>query len=133
LGRVTYQGFAGAWPGQTDDAGFADRMNALPKHVVSTTLTSADWSNSHLIASNVADEVAALKQGSGQDILINGSGDLIQSLLPLGLIDEYRLLVYHIVVGAGKRLFRDGAAAPLKVVETQTFPTGVVLLRYQPA
>lgn len=108
-------------------------MNALPKHVVSTTLTSADWSNSHLIASNVADEVAALKQGSGQDILINGSGDLIQSLLPLGLIDEYRLLVYPIVVGAGKRLFRDGAAASLKVVETQTFPTGVVLLRYQPA
>lgn len=133
LGRVTYQGFAAAWPGRTDEAGFADRMNSLPKHVVSTTLETVEWNNSHLIAANVAETIATLKAETGQDILINGSGQLVHSLIPHGLIDEYRLLVYPIIVGSGKHLFPEGGAANLKLVETRSFPTGVVLLRYQPA
>lgn len=133
LGRVTYEGFAAAWPGQTDEAGFADRMNNLPKYVVSTTLDKADWNNSTIISGNVAEEVANLKEQPGQDILINGSGKLIQSLMPDNLIDEYRLLVYPIVLGSGKRLFQGGIDTTLKLVESRVFDSGVILLRYQPA
>lgn len=133
LGRVTYEGFAAAWPGQADEAGFADRMNNLPKYVVSTTLDKADWNNSTIISGNVAEEVANLKEQGGQDILINGSGKLIQSLMPDNLIDEYRLLVYPIVLGSGKRLFQGGIDTTLKLVESRVFDSGVILLRYQPA
>lgn len=133
LGRVTYEGFAAAWPGQADEAGFADRMNNLPKYVVSTTLDKADWNNSTIISGNVAEEVANLKEQPGQDILINGSGKLIQSLMPDNLIDEYRLLVYPIVLGSGKRLFQGGIDTTLKLVESRAFDSGVILLRYQPA
>lgn len=133
LGRVTYEGFAAAWPGQADEAGFADRMNNLPKYVVSTTLDKADWNNSTIISGNVAEEVASLKEQPGQDILINGSGKLIQSLMPDNLIDEYRLLVYPIVLGSGKRLFQGGIDTTLKLVESRVFDSGVILLRYQPA
>lgn len=133
LGRVTYEGFAAAWPGQADEAGFADRMNNLPKYVVSTTLDKADWNNSTIISGNVAEEVASLKEQPGQDILINGSGKLIQSLMPDNLIDEYRLLVYPIVLGSGKRLFQGGLDTTLKLVESRAFDSGVILLRYQPA
>jgi dihydrofolate reductase len=133
LGRVTYEGFAAAWPGQADEAGFADRMNNLPKYVVSTTLDKADWNNSTIISGNVAEEVASLKEQPGQDILINGSGKLIQSLMPDNLIDEYRLLVYPIVLGSGKRLFQGGIDTTLKLVESRAFDSGVILLRYQPA
>jgi dihydrofolate reductase len=134
LGRVTYQGFADAWPSRTDEEGFADRMNSLPKFVVSTTLNQVDWNNSKLIKSNVAEELARLKQQPGQGILIYGSGQLVNSLMPHGLIDEYRLMVYPLVVGSGKRLFRDGRdTTALKLVETETFSTGVVVLRYHPA
>jgi dihydrofolate reductase len=133
LGRVTYEGFAAAWPGQADEAGFADRMNNLPKYVVSTTLDKTDWNNSTIISGNVAEEVASLKEQPGQDILINGSGKLIQSLMPDNLIDEYRLLVYPIVLGSGKRLFQGGIDTTLKLVESRAFDSGVILLRYQPA
>jgi dihydrofolate reductase len=133
LGRVTYQGFAAAWPSRTDEAGFADRMNSLPKFVVSTTLEKVEWNNSRLIKENVAEEVSKLKQQPGQDILIAGSGTLVHTLMQHDLIDEYRLLVYPVVLGSGKRLFRDGSKATLKLVETKTFSSGVVLLRYQPA
>ncbi len=135
LGRVTYQGFAAAWPSRTDEAGFADRMNSLPKFVVSTTLEAVEWNNSRLIkdAKRVAEEVSKLKQQPGQDILVAGSGELVQTLMQHDLIDEYRLLVYPVVLGSGRRLFRDGSKATLKLVETKTFSSGVVLLRYQPA
>src|SRR5437868_9157557 len=93
LGRVTYQGFAAAWPSQADEAGFADRMNSLPKYVVSTTLEELEWNNSRLIKGNVAEEVAKLKQQPGQAILIAGSATLIHTLMQHDLIDEYRLLV----------------------------------------
>jgi len=133
LGRVTYQGFAAAWPGRTDEAGFADRMNSLPKYVVSTTLEEVPWTNSQLVKGNIVKEISKLKQQPGQDILIAGSGALVQTLMQHDLIDAYRLLVYPVVLGSGKRLFRDGSKATLRLVETRTFPSGVVLLEYQSA
>ena len=133
LGRVTYQGFAAAWPSMADKEGFADRMNSIPKFVVSTTLEKLDWNNARLIKGNVAEEVSRLKQQPGQDILINGSGELVHTLMQQGLIDEYRLLVYPVVLGSGKRLFREGTGMlKLKLVDTNAFSGGVVLLRYQP-
>jgi dihydrofolate reductase len=134
LGRVTYQGFAKAWPSMTDEAGFADRMNSLPKYVVSTTLKELEWNNSRLLKGNIAEEVQKLKQQPGLDILVAGSGDLVHALAQHGLIDEYRLMVHPVVVGGGKRLFRDGSdMTVLKLVETKTFSSGVVVLSYQPA
>ncbi len=132
LGRKTYQGFSAAWPSMTDDAGFADRMNSLPKFVVSTTLEEAEW-NASLIKANVAEEVSKLKQQPGQDILIYGSSDLAHTLRQEGLIDEYRLWVQPVVLGGGRRLFQDGGAAtPMRLVEAKTFRSGVVVLVYQP-
>lgn len=132
LGCVTYEGFAAAWPSRTDDAGFADRFNNMPKYVVSKTLTKAGWNNSHLIQANVAGEIAKLKAQTEQDIAIHGSGQLIQSLLREGLIDRYQLLVYPLVLGRGRRLFPEGSEAKLELVEAK--PLGsVVLLTYQPA
>lgn len=92
LGRVTYQGFADAWPSRTDEAGFADRMNSLPKFVVSTTLEEVGWNNSRLIKGNIAEEVSKLKQQPGQDILIAGSGELVHTLMQHDLIDEISAL-----------------------------------------
>lgn len=133
LGRVTYQGFAAAWPSMKDEQGFADRMNNLPKHVVSTTLEKLDWNNSRQIKGNIAEEVSKLKQQPGQDILILGSGELVRELMRLDLLDEYRLLVYPIVLGSGKRLFGNEINKMLKLIETKPFSSGVVLLRYQRA
>jgi dihydrofolate reductase len=132
LGRVTYEGFAAAWPTMTDEGGFADRMNGLPKYVVSTTLTNPSWTNSQVIRENVIAEIATLKQQDGQDILVAGSGQLVQTLMLGHLIDEYRLLVYPVVVGAGKRLFNSSADAKLKLVEALPFASSVTLLRYAP-
>lgn len=130
LGRVTYQGFAQAWPKMTGEPG-ADRMNSMPKHVASRTLETAEW-NASLIKGDVAEEVAKLKQ-SGQNFLIYGSGDFVQTLMQHNLIDQYNILVYPVVLGSGKRLFKDGSTANLKLVNTQTFSSGVVALIYQPA
>ncbi len=135
LGRVTYQEFAGFWPSQSSaENDFADRMNTTPKVVVSSTLDNVDaWQNSTLIKDNVADELTKLKQQPGMDIAMTGSGILVHSLLRDGLLDELRLLVHPIVVGRGKRLFDDiNAQKPLKLVESQTFSTGVLYLTYQP-
>jgi dihydrofolate reductase len=132
LGRVTYEGFAAAWPSRTDESGFADRMNSLPKFVVSTTLKEAGWNNSRLIKRNVAERVSWLKQQPGQGILIYGSGTLVRTLTQHDLIDEYRLLVYPFLLGSGKRLFRDGTDTTLRFAETQAFSSGVVALHYEP-
>ena len=131
LGRVTYQGFAAAWPSQADEAGFADRMNNLPHYVVSTTLQKAEWNNSTIIKNNVAEEIAKLKQQPGMDILVAGSATLIQTLIKNNLVDEYHLLVYPVVLGSGKRLFQDGTLTKLKLVASKPFPSGVVALTYQ--
>ena len=133
LGRVTYEGFAAAWPGRKDPDGFADRFNSMPKYVASRTLTKLAWNNSHLIQGDLAAEVSKLKRQPGQDIVIHGSPGLIRSLLPSGLIDEFRLLVYPLVLGQGKRLFDEGSQASLKLVESTTFSKGVVKLVYRPA
>ncbi len=130
LGRVTYQGFAAAWPSMTDEAGFADRMNNLPKYVVSKILSEAKWKNSKLIKDHVAEEVSRLKQEPGRDILIYGSAALVQSLMRHDLIDEYQLLVYPVALGSGKRIFGD--RSNLKLVRTKQFSSGVVALHYQP-
>src|SRR5438552_3555140 len=133
LGRVTYEGFAAAWPSRKDTDGFADRFNSMPKFVVSKTLKKLDWNNSHLIKGDLATEVSKLKQQEGHDIVIHGSPTLIRSLLPHDLIDEYRLLVYPLVLGSGKHLFDDASQANLKLAESAAFDTGVVKLIYRPA
>jgi dihydrofolate reductase len=130
LGRTTYQIFADAWPMRTGD--FADRMNSTPKYVVSATLDTVEWNNAHLIKANVAEEVAKLKQQGTGDILIYGSADLVHSLMPHYLIDEYRIMVFPIVLGVGKRLFQDGSSASLNLVDTRALSSGIVTLTYQP-
>jgi dihydrofolate reductase len=132
LGRVTYEGFAAAWPSMTDEQGFADRMNSLPKFVVSTTLENPEWQNSTVLEGDVAAEVGKLREQPGRDILVAGSRELVQSLAQHDLVDEYRLLVYPIVLGSGKRLFGDGTHVPLKLRETRPLDSGVVLLSYEP-
>lgn len=133
LGRITYEGFAAAWPGRTDEAGFADRMNSLPKYVVSNTLKEPAWNNSHVVRGDVAAQVRALKQQPGQDILIAGSAQLINSLKQDNLIDEYRLLIYPVVLGSGKRLFHSGPPASLQLEEVRPLGSGVVFMRYTAA
>jgi dihydrofolate reductase len=131
LGRVTYEGFAAAWPSVTDEQGFADRMNSLPKYVVSGSLTDPRWNNSRIVKGDIATEVARLKQQRGENILVGGSAMLVQALMRLDLVDEFRLLVYPVVLGCGKRLFHDGATTTLTLVEAKTFTSGVVCMVYR--
>jgi dihydrofolate reductase len=133
LGRVTYEGFAAAWPSRTGDD-FSDKMNSMRKVVVSTTLERADWNNSHLIKGNVVEELSKLKAWAGGDILVVGSGQLVQTLMQHDLVDEYRLMVYPVVLGGGKRLFRDGGERrALRLVEAKPVgPAGVLTLVYRP-
>lgn len=133
LGRVTYEGFAAAWPSRSDPQGFADRFNSMPKHVVTNTLTEFTWNNARRLEGDLAEGVAKLKEAPGQDVVIHGSAKLVNALLQLGLIDEYRLMIFPLVVGSGKRLFDEGAdTRTLSLVNTQTFSSGVVVLTYAP-
>lgn len=129
LGRVTYQGFADYWPSATDTGKFGERMNSLPKYVVSGNLQDATWNNSQVIGKNVAEEIAELKNQAGRDILVYGSGELVRFLLSHGLVDQMNLLVYPVVLGQGKRLF-DGEVPGLTLADSQTFGSGVVALTY---
>ena len=131
LGRKTYEAFAAAWPSRTGD--YADRLNASPKHVVSTTLKSVDWNNTHVVDGNVAEGVRAAKERSRGDILVHGSRSLVQGLTREGLVDEYRLLVYPLVLGSGLRLFDAGDAVKLTLTESRVFDSGVTLLAYEPS
>jgi dihydrofolate reductase len=132
LGRVTYQGFAAVWPSRTGE--LADTMNGRPKYVVSGKLKKAEWNNSTLIKGNIVEEITKLKQQPGKDILIVGSGALVSTLAQYGLIDKYSLLVYPLILGSGKRLFRDGTGrVPLKLMEAKTLSSGVFHLLYQPS
>jgi dihydrofolate reductase len=134
LGRVTYQGFAKAWPAMKDEQGFSDRMNNLPKYVASTTLETLDWNNSHLLKGDVAEEVSKLRQQEGQNILVAGSCNFVQTLIQHNLVDEYTLIVHPLVLGSGKRLFGDSPdKKPLKLINSKTYDSGVVILTYQPA
>ena len=133
LGRVTYEML---WPGcstQTTGDGPGPILNRMHKYVVSTTLSTAPWKESTIISGNVAEEIAKLKQRPGKDIIIDGSARLVHSLMGTDLIDEYRFLVQPVVMGTGKRFFREGIpTARLKLLETQALSLGVVALTYQP-
>jgi dihydrofolate reductase len=130
LGRVTYDGFADAWPKITEAGDFGERMNGIQKYVVSKSEQTLGWNNSKLINGSVVEEIANLKQQSGKDLLVAGSSVLVQTLLQHDLVDEYRLLVYPVVLGKGKRLFKEGSHAKLKLEEVKSFSSGVTLLRY---
>jgi dihydrofolate reductase len=134
LGRVTYEGFAEAWPSRTDEAGFADKMNNMPKFVVSTTLDEAEWNNSTLIRDNVADEVSRLREQPGGNLLIAGSRQLVHTLIRHDLVDEYRLMVFPIVLGSGKRLFPEGTdTTTLRLLDSKSVGSGVLVLTYERA
>jgi dihydrofolate reductase len=138
LGRITYQrfvvtyhGFASAWPSENERQLFVDRMNGLPKYVVSITLNKTEWNNSYLIRENVEGEISRLKLATRRNILVEGSGTLVQTLMQNELVDEYHLIVCPIVLGRGKHLFKDENNVTLKLVETTKFSSGAVLLVYQ--
>jgi dihydrofolate reductase len=132
LGRVTYEGFAAAFGGQS--GGMADQMNNTPKYVVSSTLGSADWQNSTLINGDVADRISELKQQPGRNIGMSGSSALVSWLLRQGLLDRLDLLVFPVVMGSGKRLFSEpDGQVPLILTSSEAFSTGVVHLTYTPA
>src|SRR5918912_879943 len=125
LGRVTYEGFAAAWPSRTGD--FADKFNTMPKFVVSTTLENPEWNNTTVISGDVAGEVSRLRERFGGDVLVNGSAQLVNALAQHDLVDEWRLMVFPVVLGAGKRLFDDGIGKkPLELVESK--PAGAVVI-----
>ncbi len=130
LGRGTYEGFAAAWPDSTDEG--APYFNNVRKYVVSTTLKQVTWNNSVLIKGNLVEEMTRLKQQDGRDIIVHGSATLVQALMQHNLVDRYRLLVYPVVLGQGKRLFEAGSTTTLKLVESRAFSGGVVGLIYEP-
>jgi dihydrofolate reductase len=132
LGRKTWQIHGGAFEPMVDNP-FGDVMNGMHKYVASNTLTTASaWRNSTLISGDVVEQVRALKEQPGKDILMDGSSVLVQTLAQHDLVDEYSLLVYPIVLGGGKRIFPEGKRLNLRLVESQPIPSGVVLMRYVP-
>ena len=135
LGRKTYEIFSSFWPHMTDPNDIvASKLNALPKHVASTTLNDLDWHNSSILSGDVATAVAKLKKEPGNELQVHGSGGLAQTLIESDLIDEYRLLTFPVHLGSGKKLFRDGLPAKaLSLISTTTTSTGVVIACYEPA
>jgi dihydrofolate reductase len=131
LGRVTYEGFAAAWPSYSDEVGFAAKMNSMPKYVLSSTLEQGSWENSTVLRGDAAAEAAKLKAQVAGDILVEGSASLVYALQDADLVDEYRLMVFPTVLGSGKRLFRDGARpGGMELVEArQAGATGILTLR----
>src|SRR5579864_2313025 len=134
LGRKTYQGFAAAWPTMTGTGEFGERMNSMPKYVVSATLDKVEWSGSRLITGDVVDEVNKLRQEPGKDLLLSGRSELVNSLMEADVIDLYRFMVFPIVIGKGMRLFSD--ASPKKTLEltdSKVFASGIVVVEYERA
>jgi dihydrofolate reductase len=135
LGRRTYEGFAAAWPDRPDDeAGFTKRMNSMPKYVVSNSLDDPSWENTTVVGGDPVDAVRKLKEDGDGVLLIAGSAQLVQALTDAGLVDEYRLMVFPLLIGAGKRLWADTSApAALRLVESKPLgDDGIVLHRYVP-
>jgi dihydrofolate reductase len=132
VGRRTFEDLRGYWPEQSDDpTGISDYLNRVQKYVVSSTLTDPEWQNSTVLAGDPAEQVRALKEEAGKDIVVTGSITLCHTLIEAGLVDEYRLFVYPVVQGGGRRLFPDGFACPeLKLLETKSFRSGITYSRY---
>jgi dihydrofolate reductase len=134
LGRVTYEGFAAAWPKMTDEVGFAEKFNSMPKYVFSSTLEQAEWENSTILSGDFAEEIGKLKQRVDGVILVAGSAQLVQGLVEHDLVDEIRLMVFPVLLGSGKRLFGEHAdKKPLRLVDSKTVGDGVAVLTYEPA
>jgi dihydrofolate reductase len=132
LGRVTYEGFAAAWPSR--DGEFADKFNSMPKYVVSSTLEEPEWNNSTVLKGDVAEEIAKLKQEHDGDIVVHGSAQLVQTLVEHDLVDELRLMVFPIVLGTGKRLFGETSDKKrLRLTDSKMVGDGVAILIYEPA
>ena len=132
LGRVTYEGFAEAWPSRSGE--FADKFNGMPKYVVSTTMNQAEWNNSTVLEGDLGEAVSQLRRRHDGDIVVHGSAQLVQTLLERDLVDELRLMMFPVVLGQGKRLFGDTSdKKPLRLVDSKTVGDGVALLIYQPA
>ena len=133
LGRVTYEGFAAAWPSRADEAGFADKFNSMPKYVVSSTLKDPAWTNTTVLDGDLVEEVTRLKQEQDGDIVVHGSPQLVQTLIEHDLVDEYRLMVFPVVLGSGKRLFGETTdKKSLRLVDSKVVGDGVAILVYQP-
>jgi dihydrofolate reductase len=131
LGRVTYEGFAAAWPSVENE--FADKFNSMPKYVVSSTLQTAEWNNSTVLNGDVVEEVSKLKQEHDGDIVVHGSARLVQTLIEHDLVDELRLMVFPVVLGSGKRLFGDTSDKKrLRLTDSKTVGDGVAILIYEP-
>jgi len=135
MGRVTFEQMRGYWPQQTNDTtGISDYLNAVSKYVVSSTLEDPKWDRTSVLEGPLSEEVEALKSEAGGDIVTTGSVRLVTDLIATGLVDEYRLFVYPIVLGRGRRLFADATDVPeLRLEESRAFRSGVVLLRYRPS
>ena len=131
MGRTTYEIFSGLWPTQTGS--YADAINAIPKHVFSSTLTDSHWTNSRIVRGDVADEVKRMKQQDGKDLIVYGHGQLAAALLDHGLLDELQFAIHPVFVGEGTLLLRQGATASLELTGIKTLGTGVVVVTYRPA
>jgi dihydrofolate reductase len=132
LGRVTYEGFADAWPSREGE--FADKFNNMPKYVVSSTLTDPDWNNSTVLSGDVAAEVSKLRDGQDGDLVVHGSAQLVQTLLEHDLVDELRLMVFPVVLGSGKRLFGETSDKKvLPLADSKIVGDGVAILIHRPA
>jgi dihydrofolate reductase len=131
LGRVTYEGFAAAWPTMEDPVGFATKMNSMPKYVYSTTLESAEWENSTILSGDFAASIGKAKEEVDGVILVAGSARLVQGLIAADLLDELRLMVFPVILGGGRRLFaEDGGKVPLILTDARTIGAGIQLLTY---
>ena len=132
LGRVTYEGFAEAWPSREGE--FADKFNTMPKYVVSSTLEEPEWNNSTVLKGDVVEEVAKLRQEQDGDIVVHGSARLVQTLVEHDLVDELRLMVFPVVLGSGKRLYGEASDKKrLLLVDSKVVGDGVAILTYEPA
>jgi dihydrofolate reductase len=131
IGRVTYESFAGAWPSRTGE--FADKMNAMPKYVVSTTLRDPEWNNTVVIGNDVVGQIRRLKERHGGPALVAGSRTLVHTLMEHDLVDEWRLMVFPVILGSGRRLFPETPSKTvLRLVDTKPFSSGVVVQTYHP-
>src|SRR5918994_2816561 len=132
IGRVTYESFAGAWPKRSGE--FADKLNAMPKHVVSTTLKDPEWHNTAVIGDNVVENISRLREGAGGPIVVHGSRTLVHTLMEYDLVDEYRLMIFPVILGSGRKLFPETPTkTTLRLVDSRSFGSGVVVHAYHPA